>query len=120
MKGRDFIIGAAIGLWLVVAFGGQHGQANPPTAPVTSAPPPTATSSPSVTSSPTVSASATPHPQGSPTASAPQAGSRNAGASPGPALSGASGWVILAVFAVVIVISVSTVVVTAANGRRAS
>jgi hypothetical protein len=123
MKGRDFIIGAAVGLWLVVAFGGQHGQASPPAAPVTSAPPPSATSSPAVsapaTSSPAVSAPATPLPQGSPTAP-PQAGPPKAGASPGPAVSGGLGWFILAVFCAVIVISVSTVVVTAANGRRAT
>src|SRR5215469_8238094 len=124
MKGRDFIIGAAIGLWLVVAFGGQHRQASPPAAPVTPSPQPSATSSPAVsapaTSSPAVSAPATPLPQGSPTAPASQAGSRNAAASPGPAISGGPGWPILVVFGAVIVIAVSTVVVTVANGRRAT
>lgn len=119
MKGRDFVIGAAIGLWLVVVFHGQHGQASPATVPVASAPPPSATSSPRA------SAPATPLPQGSPAAPAPQASPPNVGAGPGPAISGGPGWFILVVFSAVIVISVSTVAVTAlnvraTNGRRAS
>ena len=114
MKGRDIVIGAAIGLWLVVASHGEHGQASPPAVPVASAPPPSATSSP------TVSAPATPLPQASPAAPAPPASPRNVGASPGPATSGGPGWFILVVFSAVIVISVSTVAVTAANRRRAS
>ena len=114
MKGRNIVIGVAVGLWLVLISHGQHGQASPPTAPVTSAPPPSATSSP------TVSAPATSLPQGTPAAPAPQASPQHLGASPGPAVSGGPSWFILAVFSAVIVISVSTVVVTAANGRSAS
>jgi hypothetical protein len=119
MKGRDFVIGAAIGVWLVMVFHGQHGQVSPATVPVASAPAPSATSSPSA------SAPATPLPRGSPAVSAPQASPRNVGASPGPAISDGPGWFILVVFSAVIVISVSTVAVTAlhvraANGRRAS
>lgn len=113
MKGRNIVIGVALGLWLVLISNSQHGQSNPPTAPVTSAPPQSATSSP------TVSAPATPLSPGTPTASAPQASPQNTGASPGPAISGGPSWFILAVFSAVIVISVSTVVVTAVNRRSA-
>jgi hypothetical protein len=114
MKGRNIVIGVALGLWLVLISHGQHGQANPPIAPVTS------TLTPSATSSPTASASAASPPQVSPAAPTPQAGPQHTGASPGPAVSGGPSWFILAVFSAVIVISVSTVVVTAANGRSAS
>lgn len=119
MKGRDLLIGAAIGLWLVVVSHGQHGQVSTPVTPVASA------SSPSATPSPTVSAPATPLPQGSPAASAPPASLRNVGASPGPATSGGPSLFVLLVFSAIIVISLSTGAVTAvqvytATRRRAS
>jgi hypothetical protein len=104
MKGRDILVGAAIGLWLVMAFSGQHGQVRPATGPAASA------SSPSAT----VPAPARPLPERPP--AAPQAGPGNSG-EPGP--------LSLADFAAAIAISMSTVVITmvyvqAANRRRAT
>ena len=115
MKGRDIVIGAAIGVWLVLVSHSQHGQVNPPAAPVASAPPPSASSSPTVSAVP-----ATSLPQGTPAAPAPEASPQSTGTSPGPAVSGGPGWFILVIFSVVMVISVSTVIITAANGRSAT
>jgi hypothetical protein len=106
MKGRDLLIGAAIGLCLVVVSHCQNGRVSSPAVAVVVPP------SPSATPSPTVSAAVTSLPQGSPAASAPQTGLGNEGASPGPATSGGPSWFLLVALSAIILISLSTITVT--------
>jgi len=114
MKGRDILIGAALGLCLVVISHGQHAQVSTNPSPVASAP------SPAATSAPPASVPATPLPESSPAVPSPQAGPGNVSTGPGPVPSGAPGWLILAAFIAALALSVSTVAVTAFNIRTAN
>jgi hypothetical protein len=114
MKGRDLLIGVAIGLCLVLVSHGQHGQVSAPTIPVVSP------SSPSATPSRLASAPATLLPQGSPAAPTPQGSARNLSTGLDPPTSGGTSWLVLMVFSAIIAISFSTCAVTAIQVRAAS
>ena len=114
MKARNLLVGTAIGLWLVTAFG-HH-------APAASSPQPTISVSSSATAT-TLGPSVSPSPQAlspspqalspSPQAVSPSPQATSPAISQIPARPGSGDWFIVAACAIAIAVSVSTVVFTA-------
>jgi hypothetical protein len=121
MKARDLLVGMAIGVWLVTAFG-HHAPAassGQPTVSVSSpatasAPGPSVSPSPQAASpSPQVPSPSTAVPGQSATLVSPHDQGARPAISPIPAIPGSADWFIVVACAIAIAVSVSTVVFTA-------
>ena len=111
MKGRDIVIGAALGIWLVVLSSGQHVPVRPHVGQVALAPSPSATSTASRLPAPEKSAVGGPRPASAkPVAPAEHQGQ---GARQGViSISASDDWLIVVACVTAIAVSVSAVTLT--------